>query len=221
MTAHNANGAIHILPRKHNIYNTVSAGKLTSSSDYIGFISLGYLNSYGGPQNWVTGTVANPIPAGITSATTMIGIPISYNLAATPSSAPAGSPTPILKYYGSSGTYSFIGSTVNAPTWGTAVAPTDANVIYSYSGIAGAQATGMYNAWRWLWEVTRYKPSSGPTLVAGVWIAYMMADGTTNAGETPVSNSTASAQEPATLSQDQNYILTRTRRHGRRTSTRL
>ena len=186
-----------------NIYNTVSAGKLTSSSDYIGFISLGYLNSYGGPQNWVTGTVAHPIPAGITSATTMIGIPISYNLAATPSSGKT--PSPILAYYGSSGTYSFIGSTVNAPTWGTAVTPTDANVIYSYSGIAGAQATGMYNAWRWLWEVVPGQiQASGPTLVAGVWIAYMMADGTTNAG--PVQAPSGPGSGTSNFAQDQNYI---------------
>jgi len=47
-----------------NIYNTVSAGNLGSSSDYIGFISLGYLNTYGH----------------------MIGLNIAYNVANLPKS---------------------------------------------------------------------------------------------------------------------------------------
>jgi ABC-type phosphate transport system substrate-binding protein len=47
-----------------NIYNTVSAGTLASSSDYVGFISLGYLNTYGH----------------------MIGLNIAYNVANLPKS---------------------------------------------------------------------------------------------------------------------------------------
>jgi ABC-type phosphate transport system substrate-binding protein len=47
-----------------NIYNTVSAGNLGSSSDYIGFISLGYLETYGH----------------------MIGLNIAYNMANPPKS---------------------------------------------------------------------------------------------------------------------------------------
>ena len=47
-----------------NIYNTVSAGTLASASDYIGFISLGYLSTYGH----------------------MIGLNIAYNVANLPSS---------------------------------------------------------------------------------------------------------------------------------------
>ena len=47
-----------------NIYNTVSAGNLASDSDYIGFISLGYLNTYGH----------------------MIGLNIAYNSVSPPSS---------------------------------------------------------------------------------------------------------------------------------------
>jgi ABC-type phosphate transport system substrate-binding protein len=47
-----------------NIYNTVSAGNIGSSSDYIGFISLGYLETYGH----------------------MIGLNIAYNQVSLPSS---------------------------------------------------------------------------------------------------------------------------------------
>ena len=62
--------------------------------------------------------------------------------------------------------------------------PTDANVIYAYSGVKGAQPQQVntmhgdgYGKF-----VPGQIPSTGPTLAAGVWIAYMMADGTTNAG---------------------------------------
>jgi ABC-type phosphate transport system substrate-binding protein len=51
-----------------NIYNTVSAGNLQSGTDYIGFISLGYLETYGH----------------------MIGLNIAYNL--------ANPPTSVVKY---------------------------------------------------------------------------------------------------------------------------
>jgi ABC-type phosphate transport system substrate-binding protein len=148
-----------------NIFNTVSAGSLGTLSDAIGFISLGYLQSYGKSS---------------TGVTQMIGVNISFNIAAPPSGQTT---SPLIKYYGSSGTYAFVGSTANPPTWSTAVTPTQANVIYGYSGVKGTAATGAYYAWRWLWEVTPNQiPSTGPLLAAGVWIAYMMKDGTTNGG---------------------------------------
>ena len=168
-----------------NIFNTVSTG-----TNYIGFISVGYLLSDGGPQN------------PITSATKMIGLNIAYNMA----SAPSGKTTsPIITYYGSSGTFAFVGSSVNPPTWGTFVQPTDANVIWAYSGVKGSTATGQYEAWRWLWEVLpgQINTQTTPTLmVAGVWVAYMMADGTTNAGEVSAAPTTGTSNFVA----DQNYI---------------
>ncbi len=133
----------------------------TGGDNQIGFISLGYLLSY---------------------STTMIGLNIAFNMAPPPSGQTT---SPLIKYYGSAGTYSFVGSTVNPPTFTNFVQPTDANVIYAYSNQKGTAATGAYEAWRWLWEVTPGPiPSSGPTLAVGVWIAYMMAGGTTNAGDT-------------------------------------
>jgi ABC-type phosphate transport system substrate-binding protein len=166
-----------------NIFNTVSAGNTASGTDYIGFISLGYLNTYG-VQNGVT---------------KMIGINISYNTAPTPAGGTSGSP--IIAYYGTG--QGFPSGTSNPPTWGTAVTPTDANVIYAYSGIKGSEATGMYYAWRWLWEVVPGTiPSTGPLLVAGVWIAYMMADGTTTTGEVAVTPGTGTSS----FVLDNNYI---------------
>ena len=175
-----------------NVYNTVSAGSLSTGTDYIGFISLGYLQSYG-------------VQGGVTK---MIGMNISYNTAATPASAAAGSASPILKYYGSGGP-GFPTGTSNPPTWGTAVTPTAANVIYAYSGIAGAAATGKYYAWRWLWEVLPGTiPSTGPLLVAGVWIAYMMADGTTTneVSGAAVTSTGASAGGPAVGAGTSNFV---------------
>ncbi len=170
------------------IFDTVKAGNPTSG-DYIGFISLGYLNTYGG------------------NGANMIGINIAYNTAATPSGGTNGSP--LIAYYGTSGTYAFVGSTVNPPVWGSYVTPTNANVIYSYSGIQGSQATGQYDAWRWLWEVVPGPiPASGPCLAAGVWIAYMMADGTTNAAttSTPGTLATTVGSGNSDFALDNNYI---------------
>jgi hypothetical protein len=165
----------------------------TGGDSQIGFISTGYL---------------------LTAGTSMIGIPIAFNMA----SPPSGSTTsPLIKYYGSSGTYSFVGDSANLPTWGTYVVPNDANVIYAYSGSQGTYngvaATGKYEAWRWLWEVTPGPiPASGPTLAAGVWIAYMMADGTTNTGDVsavtiPASGApTGIGSGTSNFVADQNYI---------------
>jgi hypothetical protein len=175
-----------------NVYETVSAGNPTTG-DYIGFISLGYLQTYGGPQ---PGSSAFP------TGTKLIGINIAFNMAAPPSGQTV---SPIIKYYGPSGTY---GQT--PATWGSYVKPTEANVIWAYSGIKGGQATGAYEAWRWLWEVVPGQiPASGPLLAAGVWIAYMMADGTTIAATSTTAGSLASGG-PGTgnsnFVQDQNYI---------------
>jgi ABC-type phosphate transport system substrate-binding protein len=123
-----------------NIYNTVSAGSLASDTDYIGFISLGYLQTYGH----------------------MIGLNIAYNIASPPSS--------YISY-------------VTPATWGPYVAPSRPNVLYALSGIQGSGATGQYQAWRWLWEVTPNQiPSTGALLETGVWIAYMREPGTTSSG---------------------------------------
>ena len=120
-----------------NVYNTVSAGNLASDSDYIGFISLGYLETYGH----------------------MIGLNIAYNLENPPKS--------LISY-------------VQPYSWGPYVTPTKANVEWGYSGIQGPGATGQYQAWRYLWEVTPSSiPSTGPLLETGVWIAYMRLTGTT------------------------------------------
>jgi len=123
-----------------NIYNTVSAGNLGSGSDYVGFISLGYLSTYGH----------------------MIGLNIAFNNVSPPNS-----------YIAYKQPY----------VWGAFVTPTKANVIYGYSGVEGVNATGAYEAWRWLWEVTPGQiPSTGPLLETGVWIAYMRLPGTTDNG---------------------------------------
>jgi hypothetical protein len=182
-----------ICTENQDIFNTVSAG-----TDYIGFISLGYLISQGGPQDPTT------------SATKMIGINIAYNMASTPSGKTG---SPVITYFGTGG-IGFPSGSANLPSWGSFVTPTDANVIFAYSGFPGSsaspygKATGAYEAWRWLWEVTPGQiPSSGPTLVAGVWIAYMMAHGTTNTGETPVWNTASGIGSGTSMfSADQNYI---------------
>src|SRR5208282_5345109 len=81
-------GALEMAPYTYceqniNIYNTVKAGNPTTG-DYIGFISLGYLQSYGD------------------NGANMIGLNIAYNIA----SPPSGSTTPcVIHYYGTSGTY--------------------------------------------------------------------------------------------------------------------
>ncbi|MGA2523469.1 MAG: hypothetical protein ABSF65_04865 [Candidatus Bathyarchaeia archaeon] len=151
-----------------NIQSTITA---SSANNYIAFISLGYLTNAG---------------------TSMIGIPIAY----TTNTTPTTSGSPLIHYYGTaiSATSTppevgFATGTVNPPVWSAPVQPTQANVIWAYSGqkvTASSQwgaATGMYQAWRWLWEVTPGAiPSSGPCLAAGVWIAYMMEPGTTHSG---------------------------------------
>ncbi len=45
-------------------------------------------------------------------------------------------------------------SRYTSPVWGPFVVPTKSNVIYAFSGVKGAAATGAYYAWRYLWEVT-------------------------------------------------------------------
>jgi len=195
-------GALDMAPYTYceqniNVYDTVSAGNPTSG-DYIGFISLGYLQTYGGPQPGSS--------TGVTSATKLIGLNIAFNIAPPPS---GNTPTTI-KYYGTTNTWAFVGDTVNLPTWSSFITPTTANVIYAYSGIAGAAATGKYYAWRWLWEVVPGPiPSTGPLLAAGVWIAYMMADGTTIAATSTTVGSLAPGG-PGTgnsnFALDQNYI---------------
>ncbi len=145
-----------------NVYNTVSAGHYGTTGDYIGFISLGYYEHYGN----------------------MIGLNVAFNMANPPSGKTA---SPLITYYGPSGTQGATSnpaySGYNVYSWGGYVVPNDANVKWAVSGIQGSTATGQYEAWRWLWEVTPGPiPTSGPCLAAGVWIAYMMASGTTNAG---------------------------------------
>jgi ABC-type phosphate transport system substrate-binding protein len=131
-----------------DIYNTVSAGNLGSGTDYIGFISLGYLEKYGH----------------------MIGLNIAYNLENPPKS--------IIAY-------------VQPYSWGPFVVPTRANVQWAVSGIQPPGATGQYQAWRWLWEVTPNQiPSSGALLETGVWIAYMRLPGTTFGGSSNFVNDT-------------------------------
>jgi len=130
-----------------DVFNAVSQGSTSTGSDYVGFISLGYLESYGN----------------------MIGVNIQFNIAAPPSGQTVPS---LLKYYGNTGTWGKDNPSIF--TWGTAAAPTQPNVLWAVSGIKGTAATSQYGAWRWLWEVTPATiPSTGPTLAAGVWIAYM------------------------------------------------
>jgi hypothetical protein len=128
-----------------NIFDTVSAGSLSTGTDYIGFISLGYLISKGD----------------------MIGLNIAFNAANPPSS--------YITYTGVSGT---VGQ--ETYVWSSYITPTIPNVVYAFSGVEGSAATGAYEAWRWLWEVTPSTiPASGPLLATGVWIAYMKALNTT------------------------------------------
>jgi ABC-type phosphate transport system substrate-binding protein len=141
-----------------DVYTTVSAGAFGTTGDYVGFISVGYLETYGN----------------------MIGLNIAFN------NGHLATPTSYIHYYGVSGTYGAPGG-----TWSGFVTPNDANIKWAYSGVQGTfngvPATGQYEAWRWLWEVTPGPISfsstgDNETLAAGVWIAYMMATGTTNAG---------------------------------------
>ncbi|MGA2523461.1 MAG: hypothetical protein ABSF65_04825 [Candidatus Bathyarchaeia archaeon] len=61
-------------------------------------------------------------------------------------------------------------------SWGPYVTPTVANVKYASSGVQIHSATGQYDAWRWLWEVTPEQiPTTGPLLATGVWVAYLRA----------------------------------------------
>ena len=93
----------------------------------------------------------------------MIGLNVAYNAFNPPAS--------YIAYQG--GSY----------LWGPYVTPTVPNVKYGVSGIKGSNATGAYEAWRWLWEVTPQSiPSTGPLLEEGVWIAYMRLPGTTQNG---------------------------------------
>jgi len=70
----------------------------------------------------------------------------------------------------------FENTATQAPVWASAVLPTIPNIKYAFSNIEGAGATGKYQAWRWLWEVTPGQiPSTGSLLETGVWIAYMRA----------------------------------------------
>lgn len=150
-----------------DIQNTITA---SSANNYIAFISLGYLLS---------------APTG-----SMIGLNIAFNMASTPTGS---SGSPLITYFGTAistagGEVGFPSGTANAPTWGSYVVPTDANVIWAYSGVKSTggtygAATGQYEAWRWLWEVTPGPiPSTGPCLAAGVWIAYMIKPDTTDGG---------------------------------------
>ncbi len=132
-----------------NIYNVVSAGNLEAGTDYVGFIALGYLQTYGN----------------------MLGLNIAFNMHNAPLSCITNDEVKV---------------------WGSAVEPTRANVIYGYSGVKGAAATGQYMAWRWLWEVTpRTIPSTGEYLEVGVWIAYMKLEGSTQDGASTFVNDAA------------------------------
>lgn len=165
-----------------NVYDYVSTGSLSNNDDYIGFISLGYLESYGG----------------------MIGVNIAFNMASPPSGKTA---SPVITYYGPSGTYgqdtnsAYSGYTVYS--WGSYVQPTRADVLYAYSGTQGS-ATGPYEAWRYLWEaIPGIIPSTGPLLAVGVWIAYMREWNTTTSTGTAEPIGTAG---PGNFVSDNNYI---------------
>lgn len=153
-----------------DVISLVSDGNYGSTGDFIGFVSLGY-------------ALSNP-PTGTAAGDGVIPLNIAFNMASPPSGKTA---SPTITYYGPSGTF---GATTNPAytgysvyDWGQPVQPTDPNVIWAYSGVEGSAATGQYEAWRWLWEVTPGPiPSTGPCLAAGVWIAYMMEDGTTLGG---------------------------------------
>ncbi len=165
-----------------NVFNSVSTGNLAGSSDYIGFLSLGYLVSYGA------------------NGANLRGLNVAYNMQSLPYNGTTGAkqPTvsPLISYYGPSSGATFgatsnsayqISSTNSNPyqvyAWGPFVQPTNPNVIYAYSGVQGKAATGAYEAWRWLWEVTPSTiPANGPLLATGVWISYMMKSNTTDNG---------------------------------------
>ena len=128
----------------------------------------------------------------------MIGLNIQFNTAAPPLGQATAT---LIQYYGTG--IGFPTGTANPPIWSVAVAPTEANVMYACSGINTATATGQYLAWRYLWEVTPSAiPSSGSLLATGVWIAYMRADGTTNAGGVSTAPNTGTSNFVA----DQNCI---------------
>ena len=170
-----------------DIQSTITA---SSANNYIAFISLGYLIQAGNSMIGLNIAYNTQIPP------TVVGGPTTTNPAQTTSS--------VITYYGTglSSTTGLPATTENStyqesPTdsstyqtfvWGTTVQPTDANVIWAYSGVQSeggtyGVATGMYQAWRWLWEVTPGPiAKSGPTLAAGIWIAYMMEPATTHSG---------------------------------------
>ena len=156
-----------------DIYNQVSAGTAAAHTDAIGFISLGYYESLGH----------------------MIALNIAFNMASPPAGAsPATSP--LIAYYGPSHT---IGAATNSAysgysvyQWGPYVVPNDNNVKAAFTGVVNEYATGSYEAWRWLWEVTPSTiPTTGPLLATGVWIAYMRAANTTIDGAATYANGTA------------------------------
>ena len=182
-----ANGDI-ISTVENGVYGNAGT---TGGGDYIGFCSLGYALS-----NPHTGTAAGD---------GVIPLNIAFNMASPPAtqtpdtngkySGGSSTPTvgsPLITYYGQQGTFGqqtnpldtgANGAAYQVYSWGAYVQPTDANVIWAYSGVQGKTATGQYEAWRWLWEVTPGPiPSTGPCLAAGVWISYMMEDDTTQGG---------------------------------------
>jgi ABC-type phosphate transport system substrate-binding protein len=187
--------------QNQDIYNAVSQGSLANNNDYIGFISLGYLQRLGN----------------------MIGINIAYNMAPLPYNPTSGATQPtataVITYYGPSGTWGsdapatsplYVVSSSNSAAytiyqWGSYVTPTRDNVVYAYSGYKDTAATGQYEAWRWLWEVVPGTiPSSGTLLATGVWIAYMREWNTTTTGNVAEPMGT---KGPSNFVNDQYYIL--------------
>ena len=159
-----ADGALDMAPYTYcqeniNVYNTVKAGNPTNG-DYIGFISLGYLQTYGD------------------NGANMIGLNIAYNMAA----APQGNTTsPVIHYYGTTNTWHSSEALLTTNLGSIRYSNTSQRHLLllwnqrlsSYRSIRGMEMA--------MGSCSRLIPASGPTLTAGVWIAYMMADGTTNA----------------------------------------
>lgn len=153
-----------------------------TTSGSVGFLSLGYLQTYG-----------QVIPANIAFNTQQ----------PTGSGSDGSSGSTMIHYYGPSGT---VGQWTVAPVWSPYTVCSQANVIWAYSGIKGYAATDPYFAWRWLWEDLPNVPvtSNPQSLVTGVWIAYMMADNTTTGGANPTA--TAVGSGASNFVADQGYI---------------